>query len=137
MVCVFCDIINGNDKEKIIYEDNQVVAFPDIKPVAKFHYLIVPKEHILNAKVLVNGQKPIVEHMYATGKRLLEQKGVNLSSARFGFHWPPFYSVPHLHLHAIGPTSNMSFIARAIFRENSYWFVPPEYVINSLEENQE
>jgi hypothetical protein len=42
---------------------------------------------------------------------------------RLGFHYPPFNSVQHLHLHAISPASSMSFVSRLIFRPGSWWFV--------------
>jgi hypothetical protein len=42
---------------------------------------------------------------------------------RFGFHYPPFNSIHHLHLHAISPASSMSFVSRLIFRPDSWWFV--------------
>lgn len=42
---------------------------------------------------------------------------------RFGFHYPPFNSIQHLHLHAISPASSMSFVSRIIFRPDSLWFV--------------
>ena len=44
--CVFCKIAKGEIPAEKVYEDESVVAFPDIKPVAKTHLLIVPKKHI-------------------------------------------------------------------------------------------
>ena len=42
---------------------------------------------------------------------------------RFGFHWAPFDSIEHLHLHVIAPINQMGFMARGIFLPNSLWFV--------------
>ncbi|CAG0879383.1 unnamed protein product [Darwinula stevensoni] len=36
-----------------------------------------------------------------------------------GFHWPPFHSVAHLHLHIISPKAPMSWLSRMIFRDSS------------------
>lgn len=39
-----------------------------------------------------------------------------------GFHWPPFNSIKHLHLHVIFPESAMSFIGRQVFRPGTFYF---------------
>ncbi|CAG2062444.1 unnamed protein product, partial [Timema podura] len=81
--------------------DDNYVAFSDIKPASKYHYLIIPKQHISDAKSLVP-----------------EQKTLGLASTGH-----PFHSISHLHLHAIAPASQMGFISRGIFKPDSWWFV--------------
>ncbi len=44
--CIFCKIANGVIPSKKIYEDEEVIAFHDINPSAKVHFLIVPKVHL-------------------------------------------------------------------------------------------
>ncbi|MFN8769990.1 MAG: histidine triad nucleotide-binding protein [Neisseriaceae bacterium] len=44
--CIFCKIINRTIPAKIVYEDDEMVAFHDIQPKADIHYLIIPKLHI-------------------------------------------------------------------------------------------
>lgn len=51
------------------------------------------------------------------------QQGLDLASTRTGFHWPPFTTISHLHLHVIYPVENMSYLKRQMFRVNSFWFV--------------
>lgn len=46
--CIFCKIIARELPASIVYEDDRVVAFLDIFPVAKGHTLIVPKVHNKN-----------------------------------------------------------------------------------------
>ena len=64
-----------------------------------------------------------VDKMLTISKNLLEQNSLSLDDARFGYHWPPFRSVKHLHLHTIAPESKMGLIGKMIFMKNSYWFV--------------
>nr|CAD7452357.1 unnamed protein product [Timema tahoe] len=112
----------GDTTQPTIKDDNYV-AFSDIKPASKYHYLIIPKQHISDVKSLVPEQNTLVEDLVRIAKQILEQTGVDLSDVRFGFHWPPFHSISHLHLHAIAPASQMGFISRGIFKPDSWWFV--------------
>lgn len=43
--CIFCDIIGGKIKTDFLYEDDDVVAFADIRPIAPDHILVVPRQH--------------------------------------------------------------------------------------------
>ncbi|XP_008484197.1 histidine triad nucleotide-binding protein 3-like [Diaphorina citri] len=133
--CIFCKIAaSGGEKTNtnILYQDNDVVAFPDIKPAAKHHTLVISKQHVLNAKVLTSEHKALVQKMVDTGKKLMQEQGIELDDVRYGFHWPPFYSIGHLHLHVIAPVSEMSFLSKIIFKPNTWWFVTPDYVLSRL-----
>ncbi len=44
--CIFCKIVAGEIPATKIYEDDDVIAFNDIRPVAPVHFMIVPKKHI-------------------------------------------------------------------------------------------
>ena len=44
--CTFCKIIKGNIPSKKVYEDEEVLAFHDINPLAPVHVLVIPKKHI-------------------------------------------------------------------------------------------
>lgn len=61
--------------------------------------------------------------MVNLSKEVLTTQGGSVATARLGFHWPPFHTVSHLHLHIIAPESEMGFIARGMFKANSFWFV--------------
>ncbi|MDQ6766473.1 MAG: HIT domain-containing protein [Candidatus Eremiobacteraeota bacterium] len=43
--CIFCDVAAGKTQTPLLYEDEAVVAFADIRPIAPTHILVVPKEH--------------------------------------------------------------------------------------------
>ncbi|XP_059050345.1 adenosine 5'-monophosphoramidase HINT3-like [Achroia grisella] len=130
--CIFCNIVNKLENTEILYEDNEVCVFRDIKPASRYHILTVPKRHIPDAKSLTSADKELVTHMLSVAKDQIVKNELSLEDARFGYHWPPFTSVKHLHLHAIAPESEMGFLAKLVFKKDSYWFVSPEYVISRL-----
>ena len=44
--CIFCKIVRGEIPSKKVYEDDEVLAFHDINPVAPVHFMLVPKLHL-------------------------------------------------------------------------------------------
>ena len=44
--CIFCRIVRGEIPSSKVYEDEQVLAFKDIHPIAPVHFLLIPKEHV-------------------------------------------------------------------------------------------
>lgn len=46
MDCLFCKIIAGEIPSKKVYEDDMLLAFHDISPMAPVHVLVIPKKHI-------------------------------------------------------------------------------------------
>ena len=59
--CLFCMIAEGKIPSKKLYEDDQVVAFYDINPQAKVHFLVVPRKHISSAAALQRSRKSTVD----------------------------------------------------------------------------
>ena len=54
--CVFCKIIKGQIPSKKVYEDDEILAFYDINPIAKVHVLVIPKVHIQSLQDLKKRQ---------------------------------------------------------------------------------
>ncbi|XP_071541693.1 adenosine 5'-monophosphoramidase HINT3-like isoform X1 [Panulirus ornatus] len=131
--CTFCRICDGLEPSNIVHQDEEFVVFPDIRPAAPHHYLILPRHHYRDAKSLTEEHIPMVEKMVSLSKEVLTAQGGSPATARLGFHWPPFHSISHLHLHIIAPEDEMGFIARGIFKANSFWFVTPETVMQRLQ----
>lgn len=100
--CIFCKIREKQIPKEFIYEDADVMVFPDIHPVKPVHLLIIPKQHIedflhitdesLMDKIRVVAQKMVREQQ-------LEDKGYKIVVNGGGGQ-----VVPHLHFHLIGPT---------------------------------
>lgn len=64
-----------------------------------------------------------VDKIVDTVEVVCAQQGLDLASVRTGFHWPPFNTVNHLHLHVIAPVESMGFLQRVMFKPDSFWFV--------------
>lgn len=62
--CVFCNIVNKLENTQILYEDDDVCVFPDIKPASKMHILIIPKKHIEDVKALTPADKELGKLFY-------------------------------------------------------------------------
>ncbi|XP_022791861.1 histidine triad nucleotide-binding protein 3-like [Stylophora pistillata] len=133
--CVFCKIAAKEQESRIIFEDEKTVVFPDIRPAAKHHYLVIPKEHYGNPKSLTSVDLQVVEHLFEVGKSAITNSGADSEDVLYGYHWPPFNSIQHLHLHVIYPGGQMGFFARQIFRPNSFWFVTHEWLLEHLKKN--
>jgi len=48
MDCIFCDIIGKNESAEILYENESIISFLDIRPVNYGHTLVIPKKHYEN-----------------------------------------------------------------------------------------
>ncbi len=104
MECVFCRIVAGELPSDILYQDDEVMAFRDINPLAPTHVLIIPKRHINSLADLSDGEAQIIGHMAEVANRLARQEGI----ARKGYRLVVSSGedggqvVPHLHMHLLG-----------------------------------
>ena len=53
-MCLFCDIVEGKIPSTKVYENDYVLCFKDINPVAPVHVLVVPKKHFANINELAS-----------------------------------------------------------------------------------
>ncbi|GFS60549.1 histidine triad nucleotide-binding protein 3 [Nephila pilipes] len=131
--CLFCGIQDSSTE--IVYQDDDYLAFRDIKPATSHHYLVIPKNHIKSVVNLTSTDAGLVRKLVEIGEIVLNNNSASVSDARFGFHQPPFNSIQHLHLHVISPSNEMSIFSKLIFRPDSYWFVTPSTLIEKLEKS--
>ena len=75
--CLFCMIAEGKIPSKKLYEDDQVVAFYDINPQAKVHFLVVPKKHIQSAAALTEEDGALLGHIFAVIAKLAKEVGLD------------------------------------------------------------
>lgn len=104
MDCIFCKIVKKEIPSKILYEDERVIAFEDIKPVAPVHVLIIPKTHIPSVDHLEAKNKELVGELILVAQKIARKQGVADSGYRLVFNIgkDAGQTVDHLHLHLIG-----------------------------------
>lgn len=131
--CIFCKIVEKTSPSEIKFENDEILIFKDIKPAAKYHFLSIPKEHIVNVNSLTTSDhKRLLDTLMSEGKRILQEQGGDVNDCLLGFHLPPFNTVGHLHLHVIAPVSNLSFLQRWILKPNTWWFATAEQIQEKL-----
>ena len=102
--CIFCKIISKQIPSTIVYEDEKVLAFKDINPVAPVHVIIVPKNHIASVNELTAENAAVVGDIHLAAQKIAGELGVadkgyrliNNCGADAG------QTVFHLHYHLIG-----------------------------------
>lgn len=77
--CLFCKIVNKEIPADIIYEDEKVLAFNDIAPQSKIHFLIIPKEHYKN---ILDIPTDLFLHMLSVLKNIVKEKNIEESGFR-------------------------------------------------------
>ena len=104
MDCIFCKIVAGEIPSDILYQDEEVIAFRDINPIAPTHLLIVSKKHIPSLLHLTDAEAPLVGHMVKVANRLAREHGVAESGYRLAINCGKEGGqlVPHLHMHLLG-----------------------------------
>lgn len=102
--CIFCKIINREIPSDIVYEDDKIIAFKDVNPVAPVHVLIIPKEHIASAMEITEENAPVVAHIFNTAKKIAEIMGIEKSGFRIVNNCGENagQTVFHMHFHLIG-----------------------------------
>ena len=104
MSCIFCKIVRKEIPAQIVYEDETVMAFKDIEPVAPVHILIIPKLHIPSVNHLEMKNKTLMGELILVAQRIAKEQNVDKSGYRLVFNIgkDAGQTVDHLHLHLIG-----------------------------------
>ena len=103
MDCLFCKIVAGEIPSTKVYEDETVLAFRDISPMAPTHILVIPKLHIPSVDGIDEENSRVVAHIFEVipqiaaaekltgGYRVVSNCGPDAGQ-----------TVHHLHFHILG-----------------------------------
>ena len=101
-MCIFCKIINKEILADIVFEDDLVLAFKDVNPLAPVHVLIIPKRHVESMNDLED--EVLLGRMLAQAVKIakdlkISENGYKLLIRTGG---DGGQEIPHVHLHLIG-----------------------------------
>lgn len=102
--CLFCKIIKEEIPSTKVYEDDEILAFRDINPLAPVHVLVIPKKHISSLVELQPEDEAIIGRIYTTINKIAKQENVFESGFRVVVNCGENggQEVKHLHFHLIG-----------------------------------
>jgi len=101
--CVFCKIVRGEIPSKKVYEDEDILAFHDIQPVAPVHFMLIPKRHIASLAEATADDAMLLGRILTLTARLAKEQGspdgyrTIVNTGRIGRQ-----DVMHVHVHVIG-----------------------------------
>ena len=101
--CIFCKIVRGEMPSRKVYEDDEVLAFHDIQPLAPVHFMLVPKKHIATLYDATAERRAGARPDPELAGRLAREQGAAdgfrtiINTGRVGRQ-----DVKHVHVHVIG-----------------------------------
>ena len=103
MSCIFCKIINGEIPSTKVYEDDKVIAFNDINPVAPMHVLVIPKKHYESKLEIDDNDMDIIGHIHKVIKQIVTEKGYDKTGFRIINNCGDdgCQEVKHIHFHIL------------------------------------
>jgi len=101
--CIFCKIVRGEIPCRKVYEDDDILAFHDINPIAPVHFMVIPKRHIDSLGSAMPADAPLLGKLFAKLGELARGQGLAdgfrtiINTGRIGRQ-----EVYHLHVHVVG-----------------------------------
>lgn len=102
--CIFCKIARKEIPAKTIYEDDQVLVFHDVNPVAPVHVLLIPKKHLSTLLDSTVEDTNLLGHLHLVASRVANQLGLAEKGFRLICNCKEDggQTVFHLHFHLLG-----------------------------------
>jgi len=102
--CIFCKIAAGELPSEMVYQDERVVAFKDIRPVAPVHILIIPRKHIPDLTAITEEDAELIGHLHLVAVKVAREQGLADRGFRLvnNCKQEGGQVIYHLHYHLLG-----------------------------------
>ena len=102
-MCIVCKIVAGEIPSTKVYEDEAILAFRDINPMAPTHILVIPKTHIPSVDGVTAENSAIVAKIFEVIPKIAAAEGLTGGYRVVSNCGPDAgQTVPHLHFHILG-----------------------------------
>ena len=102
--CIFCQILAGKMPARVVYEDDAVLAFEDVRPQAPVHILIIPRHHLASLSEASKKDEAVLGRMLLVASEVARDRNIEAQGYRVVANngsWAG-QSVDHFHLHVLG-----------------------------------
>jgi histidine triad (HIT) family protein len=101
---IFEKIIAREIPAKVVWEDDDAIAFHDVNPQAPVHVLIVPKKVVSRLGAAGEADRALLGKLLLVAGDLAKKLGIDKTGYRVVINSGPDAgeSVPHLHVHLLG-----------------------------------
>jgi histidine triad (HIT) family protein len=102
--CLFCRIVRGELPAKVLFENERVLAFEDIRPKAPVHVLVIPKDHVASLNDAPEGAEALLGELLLRARAIARAKGVGETGYRIVLNTArdSGQEVFHIHFHVLG-----------------------------------
>lgn len=102
--CLFCKIVAGEIPSKVVYEDDDILAFEDIEPQAPSHILFIPKKHMASLNDISEDNVGLIGKIMMKIPEVAEEKGFKADGYRVvnNIGNDGGQTVDHIHFHVLG-----------------------------------
>jgi len=102
--CIFCKIVEGKIPCTKIYEDDQILAFDDIHPMAPVHVIAIPKKHVSTLMDIDTKSNSVANNLINAAQKVAQIKGIAAKGFRtvINCNDEGGQIVFHLHMHVLG-----------------------------------
>ena len=106
MDCIFCKIINKEISSNVVYEDDEILAFKDIAPLAPVHIVVIPKKHIEKITQISETDEVLIGRIYTVINKIATEQGIAEDGFRVIINCGENggQEVKHIHFHLLGGT---------------------------------
>jgi len=102
--CIFCKIVRGEMDAEVVHDEDEVLAFNDIRGLAPVHVLVIPKQHVASLEEITQLPERVARRLLEVSSEVAEKRGVTESGYAVRINNGPDagQGVFHLHLHVLG-----------------------------------